>query len=97
MHKVKSFLLIAILYMSIFASNLSGQSGYNDCGFLHSEMKRYEWKIQHARDKYEYQMYIRILDNYRRNFFTYCMGAQGGSQNQPFRNQQDQSGGYLGY
>ena len=98
MQKVISIILIAVLYVSVFASSLWGGAvgtSYNNCRFLHSEIKKYEYRANHARDKYEYRRYMYILNQYKGNFMMYCVDKQ--RYQEPFRNQQDQSGGYLGY
>ena len=97
MQKIISIILIAVLYVSVFVSSLwGGASGtsYNNCGFLYSEIEKYEYRANHARDKYEYRRYIYILNQYKGNFRMYCIKQR---YQEPFRNQQDQSEGYLGY
>ena len=87
-------LIIIALFVSTLWGGAYGNS-YNNCEFLYSEIKKYNYKAQHARDKYEYQRYNFILNQYKNNFLMYCVDRR--PYQEPFRNQQDQSGGYLGY
>lgn len=90
------------IILSIFAALVLSQSAsaatrQADCQFLGSEIQRYSVLIKYARDRFEYERYVYILKQYQNSFMMYCVPKTTGIfGTAPFRQQHEQSGGYLG-
>ena len=80
---MKKIIMIGLLTML-------GYADYNsDCVFLENEILRYEFKVQHARDRYEYDKFQYILKKYKYNYGKYCTRVNQ-YKTAPFRtNQKD--------
>ena len=93
MQKVIVYILTVIMSYYLFAA-----SRYNECNFLGSEIRKYEYKQRQSRDLDEFNKYTYILEKYRYNFKNYCKLPRSSiSTGDPFRSpQQQQQSGYLG-
>ena len=78
-----------------FSLNLNAGNINDECRFLSQEIQKYLYKMQNARDKYEYNKYRNIRGKYIHNYEMYCNPRNRTIQ--PFRKQHSQSSGYLGY
>ena len=85
---------IVIALLLTFSLNLNANN-INECRFLTQEIQKYLFKMQNARDKYEYDKFRSIRGKYIYNYERYCNPRNRNTQ--PFRDQSSRTNGYLGY